>query len=81
MKYIESLTFFDASFGSNLILFEVLVRDNPNKQVPGAALKAAACITVASQSQHEVGNAMLPESDTTFLDDKVVAAENPLFCS
>jgi hypothetical protein len=59
----------------------VLVRDSPDEQVLGAALKA---VSLARDWWHrEVGQrlAMLPKTVATFSDDKVVAAEKPLFCN
>jgi hypothetical protein len=55
------------------------VRDNPDKQVLGATLKAVSLVRDWSYRGTAERSTMLPETDTTFSDDKVVAAENPLF--
>jgi hypothetical protein len=55
------------------------VRDNPDKQVIGAALKAVSLVRNWSHCGSAKRSTMLPETDATFSDDKVVAAETPYF--
>ena len=57
----------------------MLVRDNPDKRVLGAAIKAVSLVRDWSHRGSAKRSAMLLKTDTTFADDKVVAAENPLF--
>jgi hypothetical protein len=63
----------------NLILVKALVRDNPDEQVLGAAIKAVSLVRDWSHRGTTERSAMQPKTDTTFADDKVVAAENPYF--
>jgi hypothetical protein len=66
-------------FGSNLIRVQAFVRDNPNEQVLGAAIKAVSLVRDWLHCRTAKRSAMLLKTDTLFADHKVVAAENPLF--
>ncbi len=73
--------FFGCTFWIEAIRVKVVVWDNPDEQVLSAALKAVSLERDWMHREVDEGLAMLPKTDTTFSDVKVVAAENPLFCN
>jgi hypothetical protein len=73
--------FIECKFWIEEIQIKMFAWDNPGEQVLSAVMKTVSMVRDRMPHEVDEGLAMLPKTDTTFSDAKVVAVENPLFCN